>query len=196
MRIRQIVTKTLPSSGERGASAVAAALALTLALLGAGAAAAQETTPPQAGANPAPEAKPPTAETKPQAPRNVEPIYRSEAVAVLGKQVQGPSGENFGRVVDVLVDTESRPRAAVIDFGGFLGVGSRKIAVDWKMLQFRPEDSNAPILLNTTRAEVQAAPEYKPSVRPAEMVTPPTQPPPAPAAAPATQAPAPADAGR
>ena len=162
MRIRQIVTKTLPSSEERGASAVAAALTLTLALLGAGAAAAQETTPPQAGANPAPEAKPPTAETKPQAPRNVEPIYRSEAVAVLGKQVQGPSGENFGRVVDLLVDTESRPRAAVIDFGGFLGVGSRKIVVDWNALHFGSvANKSDSITLELTKQQVSAAPEYK-----------------------------------
>jgi hypothetical protein len=189
MRIGQIATKTLPSGGGRGASA---ALALTLALLGAGAAAAQETAPPPAGATPAPEGKPAAAETTPQAPRNVQPIYRSEAVAVLGKQVQGPGGENFGRVVDLLIDAESRPRAAVIDFGGFLGVGSRKIAVDWKLLHFRPEDSTAPVLLKTTRAEIQAAPEYKPSVRPTEVVAPP----PAPAAPPTAQAPAPADAGR
>src|SRR6266849_2785320 len=37
---------------------------------------------------------------------------------------------------DVLVDRSGIVRAAVIDFGGFLGVGSRKIVVDWNALHF------------------------------------------------------------
>jgi hypothetical protein len=41
--------------------------------------------------------------------------------------------EDMGRIVDVIVDRSGQVRAAVIDFGGFLGVGSRKIAVDWNM---------------------------------------------------------------
>ena len=42
----------------------------------------------------------------------------------------------MGRIVDVLVDRSGEVRAAIIDFGGFLGVGSRKIAVDWDALHF------------------------------------------------------------
>ena len=44
----------------------------------------------------------------------------------------------MGRIVDVLVDRSGQVRAAIIDFGGFLGVGSRKIAVDWNALHFPP----------------------------------------------------------
>src|SRR5258706_12586912 len=51
--------------------------------------------------------------------------------SVLGKDVLNAAGENLGRIVDVLVDRSGHVRAAVIDFGGFLGVGSRKIAIDW-----------------------------------------------------------------
>jgi len=47
---------------------------------------------------------------------------------ILGKEVRSASGEAMGRIVDVLVDETGRPRAAVVDFGGFLGVGTRKIA--------------------------------------------------------------------
>jgi hypothetical protein len=36
----------------------------------------------------------------------------------------------MGRVVNVVVDQSGQVRAAIIDFGGFLGVGNRKIAVD------------------------------------------------------------------
>jgi hypothetical protein len=129
-------------------------------------------------AAPAPEATPPPPPGAP--PKNLQPIFPGDATSILGKKVQGAAGEDMGRVVDILVDGEGQPRAAIIDFGGFLGVGSRKIAVDWRLLQFRPTDRKAPIQLSVTRAEVQAAPEYKEKNEPAQMVAPPTEAPAAP----------------
>ena len=68
----------------------------------------------------------------------------------------------MGRIVDVLVDRRGQVRAAIIDFGGFLGVGSRKIAVDWSALQFPPPGkTDAKITLEFTRDQVKAAPEYQ-----------------------------------
>ena len=53
-------------------------------------------------------------------------------------------------------------RAAVIDFGGFLGVGSRKIVVDWSALHFwNVANTSKSIMLELTRDQVKAAPEYK-----------------------------------
>jgi hypothetical protein len=86
----------------------------------------------------------------------------------------------MGRIVDILVDADGQPRAAVIDFGGFLGVGSRKIAVDWRLLKFRPADRQAPVQLSVTRDEVQAAPEYKEKNQPAQVVVAPVTAPTAP----------------
>ena len=59
-----------------------------------------------------------------------------ELEGILGKEVRSATGENMGRIVDVVVDRNGQVRAAVIDFGGFLGVGSRKIAVDWDAVKF------------------------------------------------------------
>ncbi len=59
-----------------------------------------------------------------------------EVEGILGREVRSTADENMGRIVDVLVDRSGQVRAAIIDFGGFLGVGSRKIAVDWKALHF------------------------------------------------------------
>ena len=113
-------------------------------------------------------------------PGSVEPIPFGEAVGVLGKKVWGPDGSYMGLLVDVLVDKTGQPRAAVIDFGGFLGVGNRKIAVDWQLLQFNPADAKQPIQLGVGRAAVKSAPEYKPADqpagKPAEAVGPPAPP--------------------
>ncbi len=81
---------------------------------------------------------------------------------VLGREVRGGANENMGRIVDVIVDRVGRVRAAVIDFGGFFGVGSRKIAVDWNALRFYPDsDRRDVITLGLTRDQLREAPEYK-----------------------------------
>jgi hypothetical protein len=80
---------------------------------------------------------------------------------VLGASVHSSTGEDMGHIVQVLVDQAGAVRAAVIDFGGFLGVGSRKVVVDWGALHFAPEDQPQQIILHLTREQVKAAPEYR-----------------------------------
>jgi len=103
--------------------------------------------------------------------------------------VQSPKGEDLGRVVDVLADSGGRVRVAIIDFGGFLGVGDRKIAVDWPLLRFNPDRSDPSLLLSLSREKLKAAPEYKDDPRPKTLMVP--EPAAAPATAPAAAAPAP-----
>src|SRR6266702_2120371 len=82
-------------------------------------------------------------------------------LGVLGKDVRSSAGENLGRIIDVLVDQGGQVRAAVIDFGGFLGVGNRRIVVDWVALHFAPADQRDRITLNLTRDQIRAVLEYK-----------------------------------
>jgi len=88
-------------------------------------------------------------------------LDRQEAQGVLGREVRSAADENMGRIIDVIVDRMGNVRAAVIDFGGFLGVGSRKIAVDWNALHFTAVDGNGRITVEFTRDQVKAAPEYQ-----------------------------------
>src|SRR5262245_50151719 len=60
-------------------------------------------------------------------PASAEVLDASTVKTVLGREVRSVADENMGRIVDVIVDLSGQVRAAVIDFGGFLGVGSRKI---------------------------------------------------------------------
>jgi len=131
----------------RLAMAVAALLLLTVALTGALAENDTDKAEPPPGNATAPE---------------VTVLNRHEVQGVLGREVRSATNENMGHIVDVLVDREGQVRAAIIDFGGFLGVGSRKIAVDWNALHFPPPGKpNSTIALELTRDQVKAAPEYK-----------------------------------
>jgi len=85
-----------------------------------------------------------------------------DAEGILGKSVYSAANEDMGRVVDVIVKRTGEVRAAVIDFGGFLGVGSRTIAVDWSALRFPTSGPMDHIILELTRDQVRLAPEYKP----------------------------------
>lgn len=144
-----------PSRGDEPASQPAVETAPA-----AGSAAPQKTPPPVA--------PPPFASTPAPTPVEASPppsmtvIDAVEAHGILGRDVRSPANENMGRIVDVIVDRGGRPRAAVIDFGGFLGVGSRKIVVDWSALHFwNVANKDESITLELTRDQVKAAPEYK-----------------------------------
>jgi hypothetical protein len=89
-------------------------------------------------------------------------LDRHDVQGVLGKEVRSAANENMGRIVDVIVDRTGQAKAAVIDFGGFLGVGSRKIAVAWNALRFPGDPKRGDrISLELTRDQVRAAPEFK-----------------------------------
>ena len=131
-------------------SFVYAALAATIATLSVAAPAVTQTQQSNAAPAPATEAA------------SVTVLGSRQAQGVLGKEVRSSADENMGRIVDVIVERSGRVRAAVIDFGGFLGVGSRKIAVDWSALRFEPARTKSELItLELTRDQVKAAPEYK-----------------------------------
>ncbi len=131
---------------------------LIVGLVGSAEAYAAEDT----GATQGSRAATPDAAREPAPPPSVTVIGARDAHGILGREVRSAANEDMGRIVDVIVDREGGVRAAVIDFGGFLGVGSRKIVVDWGALRFggvaNKRDS---ITLELTKAQVSAAPEYK-----------------------------------
>lgn len=103
-------------------------------------------------------------------PAPVKKVPPDQVIALLGQPVIGPLGAVEGRVVDVLVNQKGVPQAAVIDFGGFMGVGSRKIAVHWNTLHFNPGDPKYPVVLDLLPDQIKAAPAYEGESKPAAVV--------------------------
>ena len=77
--------------------------------------------------------------------------------SVLGRDVATTPEGDAGRIIDLLVDRDGSVRAAVVEFGGFLGIGTRKIAIEWQAFRF----SGRAIAVEVSREQVRAAPEYK-----------------------------------
>jgi len=98
------------------------------------------------------------------------PEFADEAGQVrslLGIQVRTKTEEAMGRIIDLLANRDGKVVAAVIEFGGFLGIGTRKIAVEWSALRIEVDKSPVAIL-DVTRERLRVAPEYKPD-RPAAV---------------------------
>ena len=91
----------------------------------------------------------------------------SQPRSVLGIQVRTKTEEAVGRIIDLLAGRDGKVVAAVIEFGGFLGIGTRKIAVEWSALRIEVDKSPVAIL-DVTRERLRVAPEYKPD-RPAAV---------------------------
>ena len=157
---------------------------------------AQQATP-SAPANPAPTAAKPAAPPASATETPAVIVDNNQAQTLLGRPVRSAKGEDLGRVVDVIVDRGGVVQAAIIDFGGFLGVGTRKIAVDWHILHFPDSGPPDKLIADLPRDQLRKAPVYKegePIVimgRTAPAPAPPSTAAPA-AAAPAPPSPAPA----
>ena len=136
------------------ALAFTVALAALLATVSITTSSADQTAPPK----PNPDAT--TTSGKAATPALV--LNNEDVTSVLSQPVYSATGESMGRVTDILVDRKAEIRAAIIDFGGFLGVGTRKVAVDWHALHFPPQGNLDRLILSLTRKEVSVAPEYKP----------------------------------
>jgi sporulation protein YlmC with PRC-barrel domain len=94
---------------------------------------APPTTPPPATVPP-----PSIAETPAPPVIAAEQVAQVELMGLLGHSVVGENGSQLGRIIDLLVDGQGRVRAVVVDVGGFMGVGNRKVALAWSALRFAP----------------------------------------------------------
>src|SRR5262245_50671880 len=79
--------------------------------------------------------------------------------SVLGRDVATAADGDAGRIIDLLVDRDGTVRAAVVEFGGFLGIGTRKVAIEWSAFRFIGRS----IAVDVTREQIRAAPDYKPT---------------------------------
>ncbi|HEY1244622.1 MAG TPA: PRC-barrel domain-containing protein [Hyphomicrobiaceae bacterium] len=99
-----------------------------------------------------------------------ESAQKSRLVSILGREVTNRDGDS-GRVIDVLVDLDGRSGAVVVEFGGFMGIGSRKVAVDWNALRFVREGNRSLLTVDVSRNQIRDAPEYKPNEQPTVLTT-------------------------
>jgi PRC-barrel domain len=98
--------------------------------------------------------------------------FDTSVASVLGKMVEGSSGEDLGRVVDLQADATGRVLLVIIEYGGFLGVGNRRAAVDWSLLHFHPDNPDRPLSLGVSAKKLQSTPDFRQSSHPQALMAP------------------------
>jgi hypothetical protein len=81
---------------------------------------------------------------------------------IVGKDVYGADNRNMGEVEDVVMGANGQVESVLVDVGGFLGLGARRVAIPISQIQLGQGDR-----LTTTMTEAQAKelPEYKEAQR-------------------------------
>ncbi|HEX7082063.1 MAG TPA: PRC-barrel domain-containing protein [Gammaproteobacteria bacterium] len=81
---------------------------------------------------------------------------------IVGKTVVSRQGEEIGEVNDVVTDPTSGQKFAVVDVGGFLGVGEKSIVIGLDELQMSTTGGGDRLQSDLTREELQTKTEYAP----------------------------------
>jgi len=82
--------------------------------------------------------------------------YRTSKL--VGATVKNSANETIGTVDDLLVSRSDKVLYAVLSVGGFLGIGSKLVAVPYTSLQIDPKNL---VLPNANKDQLKALPEFK-----------------------------------
>lgn len=150
-----------------------AALALSPAVALAQSPTAPETTPPAATepatppATPAPAEKmptpPATTTIAPTTPKFVEAQAGGQMLSsdLIGTDVVTANDEKLGDISDILFEKDGKAIAAIIDVGGFLGIGAKPVAVSFDSLTMAPTDRGSKVVVAMTKDDLNNAPQFK-----------------------------------
>ncbi|HYG89087.1 MAG TPA: PRC-barrel domain-containing protein [Azospirillum sp.] len=85
----------------------------------------------------------------------------ASAEKLVGKNVYGKDNEKIGEVDDIIVDPQSgQAKQLVVSSGGFLGIGERKIALDFNQAQWNEADNRLQVS-TLSRDDVKNMPEFE-----------------------------------
>jgi sporulation protein YlmC with PRC-barrel domain len=78
---------------------------------------------------------------------------------VEGTSVYNATGEKLGSIDDLMIDRHSgQVKYAVLEFGGFLGMGTDRYPIPWTMLKYDTQHSGYVVPLD--KAKLEKAPKY------------------------------------
>ncbi|MFN4016303.1 MAG: PRC-barrel domain-containing protein [Reyranella sp.] len=81
--------------------------------------------------------------------------------ALLGANVKNQANETVGEIEEVFVGTDGAIKTVVVSVGGFLGVGSKNVAVKWSDIKVERDGKDLRVKTTWTKDSLKAMPEYK-----------------------------------
>ena len=88
------------------------------------------------------------------------------ASKLIGTNIKNQANETVGEINELILDKDGKVVAVVVGVGGFLGIGQREVALDYKSLNVK-YDPNAmtdagatTVTVNATKESLSAAPAW------------------------------------
>lgn len=82
----------------------------------------------------------------------------AQAEQLIGKNVVSSGGQNMGEIENLIIDGKGQIKAAVVQWGGFLGIGDKERVIRWNQIRYDHADNRA--VIDMTKEQIQALPEY------------------------------------
>ena len=81
---------------------------------------------------------------------------------MMGLDIYNLKNEEIGEIEDLIIDNGKTLRGIVVGIGGFLGIGERRTVIEpASVVLTREANGSLKAVVNTTREDLQKAPEFK-----------------------------------
>jgi sporulation protein YlmC with PRC-barrel domain len=87
------------------------------------------------------------------------------ASKLIGLDVQSAEDKKVGDIGEVVLDKGGQVEGVVVDVGGFLGIATHPVLLDWKDVTLTSEDGNDRAVVNLNREKLEQMPAYESSSR-------------------------------
>jgi len=80
--------------------------------------------------------------------------------ALIGAKIHNDQKETVGSINDVYLDDSGKVQAVIVSVGGFLGVGSKTVAVKWDDIKYSKDGKSLMLTTSLTSDALKAMPDY------------------------------------
>jgi PRC-barrel domain len=87
------------------------------------------------------------------------------ASKLIGLDVQSAQDEKVGDIGEVVVSKDGQVEGVVVDVGGFLGIATHPVLLDWKDVNLTSENGTDRAVVNLNKERLEQMPAYQSSSR-------------------------------
>ena len=83
------------------------------------------------------------------------------ASKLIGLDVQSPEDKKVGDIGEVVLNKDGKVEGVVVDVGGFLGIATHPVLLDWKDVTLASQDGKDRAVVNLTKEKLEQMPAYE-----------------------------------
>jgi sporulation protein YlmC with PRC-barrel domain len=85
------------------------------------------------------------------------------ASKLIGLDVQSPEAKKVGDIGEVVLDKSGQAQGVVVDVGGFLGIATHPVLLNWKDITISDQNGKTTAVVSLTKDKLEQMPAYESS---------------------------------